>query len=568
MKRPKISLKNGFLAIIVLCWLVPIILVMSLAGFLLGKSYQQSAEQEVNDSAEYAIRQVNLQIEEAIRDSKSVSYDGVIRSVCRDYGEYRDRAELYRRINDYLDQKFSSSPQYKAVFVNFWGTDVGADVYMLNSGDKSYELLQECKEVGPQILESMANADTRICFLARNGNLYLARNLLDGTFTPYASIVMLLDPGVIFESLEGLNRIRDSMLQIDGIAFCVDCEGSVSTPEDFRATDYDVCYTSEISGHSFCFTANLAEYRLMEENPWILWLVGAVALMVLPLLLFVIVLFHRHVTRPMEKLVQAHQLVQSGDRGYEIEADSPNTEFAKLYSHFNSMSVELKNQFERSYLEQQASQKAQIKALQSQINPHFLNNTLEIINWEARLAGNDRISAMIEALSTMLGAALDRKGRSEIPLREELGYVDAYLYIIHQRIGERFLVHKEIDERVLEQMVPRLILQPIAENAVEHDIAPRHGGNLWVRAYPSGGELILEVEHDGTMTDADRENVHSLLQENQPAARVGLQNVHQRLKLIYGTRASLRIEETDHATILARIRFPSECESNAERSLP
>ena len=117
-------------------------------------------------------------------------------------------------------------------------------------------------------------------------------------------------------------------------------------------------------------------------------------------------------------------------------------------------------------------------------------------------------------------------------------------------------------------MIPRLILQPIAENAVEHDIAPRHGGNLWVRAYRSEGEMILEVEHDGTMTEGDRENVRSLLDENQPAARVGLQNVNQRLKLIYGTGASLRIEETDHETILARIRFPAGQQSYGERNLP
>ena len=76
-------------------------------------------------------------------------------------------------------------------------------------------------------------------------------------------------------------------------------------------------------------------------------------------------------------------------------------------------------------------------ALQSQINPHFLNNTLEIINWEARLSDNRKVSAMIEALSTMLEATLNRKKRHMVALSEELSYVDAYLYIISQRLGER-----------------------------------------------------------------------------------------------------------------------------------
>ena len=180
----------------------------------------------------------------------------------------------------------------------------------------------------------------------------------------------------------------------------------------------------------------------------------------------------------MSILTRASRYVQSGERGYQITKESPNLEFQKLYQDFNVMSTELKNQFDRSYLEQQATQKAQIKALQSQINPHFLNNTLEVINWEARIAGNEQVSEMIEALSTMLSAALDRKGRTQIPLEEELGYVDAYLRIIQWRIGDKFHVHKDIAEDVLSLAVPRLILQPIAENAVEHDITQNRGGNL------------------------------------------------------------------------------------------
>lgn len=222
------------------------------------------------------------------------------------------------------------------------------------------------------------------------------------------------------------------------------------------------------------------------------------------------------------------------------------------------MSAELRNQFDRLYLEQQATQRAKIKALESQINPHFLNNTLEIINWEARLAGDDRVSAMIEALSTMLNAALDRDGRTQIPLSEELGYVDAYLYIIRERLGESFVTEKQIDERLLPTRIPRLILQPIVENAVEHDITPRRGGKLSVRAYREKESVVLEVEHDGTMTAGDREKVRLLLSEEDPeGARVGLRNVSERLRLIYGERASITIDEIVPGTVLARMVFPA-----------
>jgi two-component system sensor histidine kinase YesM len=262
----------------------------------------------------------------------------------------------------------------------------------------------------------------------------------------------------------------------------------------------------------------------------------------------------------MEVLANANQLVQTGRQGYQITQTAPNREFGKLYDHFNAMSAELQMQFQRSFLEQQATQQAKIKALQSQINPHFLNNTLEIINWEARFAENERVCAMIEALSTMLDAALDRDGRTQIALSQELVYVDAYLYIIQERLGDGFRVHKRISEDVLQQQIPRLILQPIVENAVEHDITRRRGGNLWVRAYRESDRMVLEVEHDGTMTEADRENIRNLLthpnEETEKRSQVGLRNVSQRLGLIYGKKSSLTVEETKAGTILARITFP------------
>lgn len=558
MPKPKISLRTGLLTVIVICWLVPLIIVVALAGVLLEKSYQASAQQEIETGAQNAMQQVQLQIANAISDSKAVSYDGVIRSVYRSYQQDSNIAVLYRSVNDYLAQTFSREMQYKVVFISFWDEAASAaDSYLLSSGTTGSELLRECQRSTQTIITKMANADTDIRFLILDGRLYMARNLLDSRFVPYATVVMLLDSNVIFHSLEGITRIEDIQLYLDDCTFTTRDDGLV-TPQAAESDDeYGVRYTVEVDGHSFAFTADLIPYDLWAENPWMQSAILAVALMVIPLLGITIGLFTHHVTRPIDKLAEAHSFVQSGRRGYEIAQASPNTEFAKLYDHFNAMSSDLKHQFEQSYLEQQASQRAQIKALQSQINPHFLNNTLEIINWEARFAGNDRVSAMIEALSTMLDAALDRDGRTQIPLKEELGYVDAYLYIIRERLGEGFIVHKEIDDSILELAIPRLILQPIVENAVEHDITRNRGGNLWVRAYCTVTDLVVEVEHDGQLNDADREKVRNLLANPESGSnRVGLSNVVRRVHLIYGKAGNVSLGETGKGTILARVCVP------------
>lgn len=547
----KISLRSGLVSAILICWLMPIVIIVTLSGILLNNNYRKSIQQEICYEAENALDQVRMHIEDVIWDSKAVSYDGIVRGAYRSFLQDGDSAQLYRSVSDYLSQNFSRESQYRAAFIRFWGDAADASAYVLCRGTTGHDLLMQCQRNAPKIVEAMEDTDTDIRFLYLDDSLYMARNLLDNHFQPYATIAVLLEPEVVFQSLEVIGRVSSLSLSVDGCPVPLTDRGAVpGSGEEIR-------YTVDVDGHILTFSAYPEGYNIWRDTPWLRWAVAGVALMVLPLLMVMIGLFYRHVTSPMEALSEANVQVQSGQRGYQIPQTAPNTEFEKLYNNFNTMSAELKNQFERSYQEQRATQKAQIKALQSQINPHFLNNTLEIISWEARLADNERVCAMIEALSTMLTAALDRDGRTQIPLSEELGYVEAYLYIIRERLGGALQVSQQIDPEMREQLIPRLILQPIVENAVEHDITTNRGGRLVLRGWQEEREIILEVEHDGIMTDADRENIRRLASAEDPGkGRVGLRNVYRRLKLLYGEAGNLTIEEVTPGTILARLRFP------------
>lgn len=556
-KGRKRSLKMGLITTIVICWLVPIVIVMTVASTLLEHTYRENTLRQTHDTASNAMSQVQMRLQSAINGSKSVSYDGVIRSAYRKYQLDGMVVQLFRSSKDYLTQTFSRDEKYRAVFLRFWDSTI-AQPYVPIGGTTSYQVSQVLPEHTQFILDAMGDVDTDILFLYLDNDLYMARNLLDSSFTPYATVVMLLDGQQIFGALSELDTVGSVQISLDDCHVQIDRQKNV-TAYQAPSEGNTVTFSTEIDGHSLTVTALVEEYNLWADNPWLPWGIALVALLVLPLLVVIIFLFTRNVTQPIQTLADAHDRLKSGQRGYQIQRQAPNTEFETLYAGFNATSAELKSQFERSYLEQQATQRAQIKALQSQINPHFLNNTLEIINWEARLADNERVSAMIEALSTMLDAALDRDGRSQIPLKQELVYVDAYLYITRERLGEGFHVHKDIEEDILGLAIPKLILQPIVENAVEHDIAQRRGGELWLRCYRQEGHIHLEVEHDGVLTDADRETIRKLLSDDSPeGSRVGLHNVSQRLKLIYGSRAALLIEQTRAGTILARIRIPEE----------
>jgi len=238
-------------------------------------------------------------------------------------------------------------------------------------------------------------------------------------------------------------------------------------------------------------------------------------------------------------------------------------EFAYLGNSFNAMSDKLKNQFERIYKEELALRDAKIMALQSQINPHFLNNTLEIINWEARLADDVKVCQMLEALSTMLNAAMDRKHRPLIHLSEEMMYVDAYLFIIRERLGKRLTVEKEISPETLDCYVPRLVLQPLLENAVEHGINPVQKGTIIIRAYREQDRLLLEIENDGVTTYDDLMKIQTLLSdeplpEGTGSASLGIRNVHERVKIIYGQESGLSITITEKGNTLSRMNIKFE----------
>ncbi len=566
MKKAKTSLRAGLLLTVTVCWLVPIAIVVTLMSVLLGNSYRQSLRKEISTEAENAVGRVQLYLQSAVDDSKQVSYDGVVRSAYRAYLQDGMGISLYRSVNDYLNQSLARDKKYQAVFISFWADGI-AQPYVLGSGDTGHEATLFFREHTAGILKGMADTDTEIRFFMPDGKLYMARNLLDSGFNAYATVVMMFDAAYMFEPLETLGAAGGVEVTVGGCAFRPGPEGTLEETGEPGGAFQRLEYAAAVDGCDFSVTVCTEEYNFWEANPWLGWAVAAAAALVLPFLIAAIALFSRHINAPMQALAQANVRVRSGERGYQIDQEPPNADFARLYVNFNDMSRELKNQFERSILEQQATQQAQIKALQYQINPHFLNNTLEIINWEARIAGNERVSAMIEALSTMLDAALDRNNQSRIRLRDELGYVDAYLYIIQERLGKGFQVHKEIDDALLDQTIPRMILQPIVENAVEHDITARHGGNLWVRACRREDRMVLEVEHDGAMTEADRRRVGELLggAPAGEAAQVGLRNVCQRLRLLYGREARLHIEETDAGTITARICLPAPGRQEAER---
>jgi hypothetical protein len=194
---------------------------------------------------------------------------------------------------------------------------------------------------------------------------------------------------------------------------------------------------------------------------------------------------------------------------------------------------------------------SRLHALQAQLQPHFLFNTL---NGIATLVRRDPQVAeeMLASLSDLLRVSLAQAGRQEIPLREELDFLDRYLELQQMRFGDRLRIERQVEPAALDCLVPSFVLQPLVENAIRHGIEPSgRPGLVRIVAQRTEGEVCLSIEDDG-----------GGLRGSKPAAGngIGLHSVRERLDALYGTRHEFRIEERPSGGVAASMRIPGRCE--------
>lgn len=191
---------------------------------------------------------------------------------------------------------------------------------------------------------------------------------------------------------------------------------------------------------------------------------------------------------------------------------------------------------------------ARLGALRSQLNPHFLFNSLNAITVLVRDQDTSSASRMLEQLGDVLRQALQTDPAHEIPLGEEVGFLERYLAIEQVRFSDRLRASFQIDPTVSQAAVPSFVLQPLVENALVHGIAKRtEGGALVISAHREGADLVLEIRNDGPP-----------VAPSQPGARPGLgvANTRERLATMYGDQGRLTLENSPSGGVLATVRLP------------
>lgn len=572
-KTKKKSLTVSMMAMLIMGWLLPLMVIAFFMLYLVSSMLNRQIEKTIVSSTDNAVEICRMKLEEIWTASKNASYDSSIRDSYYEFKKTNDRQQLYAGVTYYLNQqyKYDSSMLCTMVFL----TDSPEEIYYTyntyqnnNTGNEGYARVSYFKEhVMEQALEQSEELDTGVGLIFENQHLYMVRNLVDASFRPYAMIVIELSMPDVFSGLEGVWGAQSYQVYLDGTPLMErDFPKSHVLPEVYKTRStyvvediYNYSYRSaEFGENQLIYAVRINREIALDEIIMLRYVSVVVLAFLVPLIIMIFYFFERKVSRPMRELISVAKKIAEGDYGHQVRYQATSKEFDYLQQTFNVMSKELKYQFETIYEEELALRDANIMALQSQINPHFLNNTLEIINWEARLSGADNVSGMIEALGTMLSATMNRRQRKFVTLSEELSYVDAYLYIISRRFGDRFKVYRDIDESLLQMEVPMLIIQPIVENAVEHGVEENKDGIVGLRIYSDWDRIIIEVRNDGGLSEKDRARIDSLLNgedtdENAHHVSLGIRNVNRRLKIIYGGECGLTITSDENQYTVSRI---------------
>lgn len=291
----------------------------------------------------------------------------------------------------------------------------------------------------------------------------------------------------------------------------------------------------------------------------------------LPIIFLAVSNIFQDIIKPINILVNKMHQMEIGETGVTMTWNRSD-EIGYLVSSFNKMSTEIDDLINRVYKEEIAFANAEIKALQTQINPHFLYNTLETINWKAQLEGVDEISDMVMALSNLMEAGIDRNGQKFVSLKQEMDYVENYMLLIQKRFGNKITFQKEMDPDTLEYPIPKLILQPLIENAIRHGIEPKGKGRICLTSGYEKDFLILQIMDDGVGIPADTLAWLSASLSHPPSSHsqgkfsnteVGILNVQRRIQLIYGNPYGLKIKSSPEGTKVI-INLPADGKMVAE----
>lgn len=322
-------------------------------------------------------------------------------------------------------------------------------------------------------------------------------------------------------------------LQTENISLIMDTdEDTVLTGTGNDGKLYSIS-RSEKTGWTVVDCTNVKELLSKSRQAQSVYVLTAIILVIVTLLFSRFMA--RSITLPIQKLRDSMKKVQEGDFSVsDVVVDSKN-EIGSLTKSFDVMTHRIHELMEQNVHEQEEKRKSELKALQSQINPHFLYNTLDSIIWMAEGKKNEEVVLMTASLARLLRQSISNEDEV-VPIANEVEYARGYLTIQKMRYKDKLEFQIEVDSSILYIPLIKLVLQPIIENAIYHGLKYKESkGLLIVKGFMKDGNAVLQVIDDGVGMDEETlAHIYDKHKVNYHSNGVGVYNVQKRLKLYYG----------------------------------
>lgn len=267
------------------------------------------------------------------------------------------------------------------------------------------------------------------------------------------------------------------------------------------------------------------------------------ALLIVFFALAVAIFISYALTKPLTRTVRLMKQVQRGNLDVHVEVKY-NDEIGRLGSHFNRMIDRIKGLLQEVSETEKSKQKADMLALQNQINPHFIYNTLESIRMLAELNDDDRVAELTYLLGLLLRYSITRSDET-VTVEQELRHVRNYLQLLQIRFPDKLDFQIEVPQHFYHLPIIKLVFQPIVENAVFHGLEKQEKpGTITITGWNEGLDAVFEIRDDGVGMDADRlaQLNHSLTDGKIDKFGIGLRNVNERIRLNYGSSSTLTVD--------------------------
>lgn len=277
------------------------------------------------------------------------------------------------------------------------------------------------------------------------------------------------------------------------------------------------------------------------------------AILAMVLCFFVSGLLSKILMNPIDKMTEAMSLVRQGDLTVQMNLDRQD-EFGQLSRDFDDMTYALKQYVELRSQQQQELSESNIAMMQAQLNPHFLYNTLDTIKWVAKANHIPELATLSSSLAKILRASISPD--IFVPLSREMELIEHYIDIQKIRFSDGFSFDAEVPYELEDAIVPKLILQPMVENAIVHGLKESQNGHIFLNAYEKDKRLIIDIEDDGCGMSQDMLDILNERNRDKLKGHIGFYNVDTIIRLHYGLNYGLHARNLESGGVRITVELP------------